>query len=115
MNRLNGFVLLGVRPGGGIFTGQDIDLLTLLFDQAAFAIENTALYEEQSTRIRKMYRADRLVILGQLAAGVAHEIRNPLTSIRSSIQYLGKCMHEPDKLEMVGELMEEVDRINKIV
>jgi signal transduction histidine kinase len=116
MNRLNGFVLLGVRSGGEDFTGWDIDLLTLLFDQAAFAIENTALYEEQSARIRKMYRADRLAILGQLAAGAAHEIRNPLTSIRSSIQYLGKCMHDdPEKKEMVGELMDEVDRINKIV
>jgi signal transduction histidine kinase len=62
-----------------------------------------------------MYRADRLALLGQLAAGAAHEIRNPLTAIRSSIQYLGKCMHEPEKLEMVDELMEEVDRINKIV
>jgi signal transduction histidine kinase len=115
MNRLNGFAMLGVRSDGKSFSGEDVSLLSLLFDQAAFAIENTTLYEEQSARIKKMYRADRLAILGQLAAGAAHEIRNPLTSIRSSIQYLGRDMHDPDKLEMVGELMEEVDRINKIV
>ena len=114
-NRLSGFVLLGRCSDGSDFSNQDIELFRLLFDQAAFAIENTALYEEQSTRIRKMYRADRLAILGQLAAGAAHEIRNPLTSIRSTIQYLGKGMKEPDKLEMIDELMEEVDRINKIV
>jgi signal transduction histidine kinase len=115
MNRLNGFAMLGSRSDGRSFSGEDINLLSLLFVQAAFAIENTTLYEEQSARIKKMYRADRLAILGQLAAGAAHEIRNPLTSIRSSIQYLGKDMREPGKLEMVGELMEEVDRINKIV
>jgi signal transduction histidine kinase len=115
INRLNGFVLLGKRFDGNDFSDQEIDLLNLLFYQVAFAIENTALYEEQSVRIRKMYRADRLALLGQLAAGAAHEIRNPLTAIRSTIQYLGKGMHDPDKLEMVDELMEEVDRINKIV
>ncbi|MDR1221935.1 MAG: histidine kinase [Tannerella sp.] len=115
MNRLNGFVMLGARSDGKVFFGQDIDLLSLLFDQAAFALENTALYEEQSARIKKMYRADRLAILGQLAAGAAHEIRNPLTAIRSSIQYLAKGMRDSDKVEMISELMEEVDRINKIV
>jgi signal transduction histidine kinase len=115
MNRLNGFVMLGARSDRKTFSGHDIDLLSMLFDQAAFALENTTLYEEQSARIKKMYRADRLAILGQLAAGAAHEIRNPLTAIRSSIQYLARGMRDPDKLEMVGELMEEVDRINKIV
>ncbi len=115
MNRVSGLVFLGRRSDEHDFTKQDIDLLTLLFDQAAFAIENTSLYEEQSARIKKMYRADRLAILGQLAAGAAHEIRNPLTAIRSTIQYLGKGIQDPDKLEMVNELMEEVDRINKIV
>ncbi|MDR0700178.1 MAG: histidine kinase [Tannerella sp.] len=115
INRLNGFILLGKCSDGNDFSGQEIDLLNLLFHQAAFAIENTALHEEQSARIRKMYRADRLALLGQLAAGAAHEIRNPLTAIRSTIQYLGKGVHDPDKLEMVDELMDEVDRINKIV
>jgi signal transduction histidine kinase len=115
INRLTGFVLLGKRADGKKFSRQDIDLLNILFDQAAFAIENTSLYEEQSARIKKMYRADRLAILGQLAAGAAHEIRNPLTAIRSTIQYIGKGMNDLDKLKMIDELMEEVDRINKIV
>ena len=115
MNRLNGFVFLGRRSDGKSISGEDANLLKLLFDHAAFAIENTALYEEQSARIRKMYRADRLALLGELAAGAAHEIRNPLTTIRSTVQYLGKGMQDPDKLDMVNELMEEVDRINKIV
>ena len=116
MNRMRGFVCLGKKSDGNNFTGHDLNLLTLLFDQAAFAIENTTLYEEQGSRIKKMYRADRLAILGQLAAGAAHEIRNPLAAIRSTIQYLSKGMkNDPDSLEMANELMEEVDRINKIV
>lgn len=63
-----------------------------------------------------MYRTDRLATLGELAAGAAHEIRNPLTAIRSTIQYLSKDFSaDPVKSEMVTELISEVERINKIV
>lgn len=115
MNRLSGFVFIGKKTDGSDFNDNELEVLTLLLDQAAFAIEHSTLYEEQSVRIKKMYRADRLAILGQLAAGAAHEIRNPLTSIRSTMQYIEKDIKDPQKLEMVQELMEEVDRINKIV
>ena len=115
MNRLSGLVFIGKKINGKDFHQEELDLLSLLLDQAAFAIENAILYEEQSLRIKKMYRADRLAILGQLAAGAAHEIRNPLTAIRSTIQYLGKEIQDPEKVEMINELMDEVDRINKIV
>ena len=55
-----------------------------------------------------MYRADRLAILGQLAAGAAHEIRNPLTSIRGTIQYVQKDIKDPVKVKMTSELLNEV-------
>ena len=87
-----------------------------MFNQAAFAIEHASLYEIQSERIKKMYRTDRLATLGELAAGAAHEIRNPLTAIRSTIQYLSKDFSaDPVKSEMATELISEVERINKIV
>ena len=54
--------------------------------------------------------------MGELAAGAAHEIRNPLTAIRSTIQYLSKDFNaDPTKKEMMDELISEVERINKIV
>ena len=63
-----------------------------------------------------MYRTDRLATLGELAAGAAHEIRNPLTSIRSAIQYLSKDYNnDPGKSEMFTEIINEVERINKIL
>jgi signal transduction histidine kinase len=116
MNHISGAVFLGKKADGTAFDRQEIDLFSLLFDQAAFAIEHASLYDIQRERIRKMYRTDRLATLGELAAGAAHEIRNPLTSIRSAIQYLSKDFHnEPVKSEMITEIINEVERINKIL
>ena len=116
MNHISGTIFVGQKTNGTAFTREELDLLFLLFNQAAFAIEHASLYEMQSERIRKMYRTDRLATLGELAAGAAHEIRNPLTAIRSTIQYLSKDFKDdPVKSEMVVELISEVERINKIV
>lgn len=116
MNHISGIVLLSKKTDGTRFSNQEIKLLSLLFNQATFAIEHASLYEIQSKRLKKMYRTDRLATLGELAAGAAHEIRNPLTAIRSTIQYLSKDFkNDPVKSEMITELISEVERINKIV
>jgi two-component system, NtrC family, sensor kinase len=116
LNRLTGILLLGSdRPGWG-FGRSDVELLNLLASQASLAFENAALYRAQRERLDRLYRAERLAAVGQLAAGVAHEIRNPLTAIRSTMQYLlrGLDPAEP-RHQLVEELLNEVDRINSTV
>jgi len=115
MNRVTGLVCLRSKASGAKFNREEIELLTTLLGQASLAFENAYLYQQQKSRLRKMYRADRLATLGQLAAGAAHEIRNPLTSIRSTIQYLQKTIKEEAKKELVSGLIQEVDRINEII
>ncbi len=116
MNHISGTVCLGRKNDDMPFQAEEIESLSLIFNQAAFAIEHASLYELQKDRIRKMYRTDRLATLGELAAGAAHEIRNPLTSIRSTIQYLAKDFsNDPGKSEMIAEVINEVERINKIL
>ena len=116
MNQINGTIFLGKKTDGAPFTEQELNLLSILINQATFAIEHASRYEQQTERLKKMYRTDRLATLGELAAGAAHEIRNPLTAIRSTIQYLSKDFSaDPVKSEMVTELISEVERINKIV
>lgn len=115
MNRLTGLVCLGPKSSADKITGDQIELLRTLLAQAALAFENAYLYQQQKVRLKKMYRADRLATLGQLAAGAAHEIRNPLTSIRSTIQYLSKSLEDSKARGLIGGLIGEVDRINGII
>ncbi|MGZ4033201.1 MAG: PAS domain-containing sensor histidine kinase [Tumebacillaceae bacterium] len=58
-------------------------------------------------------RSDRLTLVGQLAAGVAHEIRNPLTSIKGFVQLLRA--NQTDKPHYYDIILSELDRINFIV
>lgn len=113
-NHLAGILLLGAsrdwRP-----SRRDAELLLQFANQASLAFQNATLYEEQRRRLDKLHRADRLAAVGQLAASVAHEVRNPLTAIRSTIQYLGQSFEDSAKRELVNELIDEVDRIDHTV
>jgi signal transduction histidine kinase len=82
-----------VRP----FTEKQIELVTTFADQAAIAIENVRLFDEVQARTRELTKSleelrttqDRLVqtqklaLLGQLTAGIAHEIKNPLNFVNN--------------------------------
>lgn len=92
------------------FADEEITLLTSLADLCAIAIENARIHENVVTLEEQIRQADRLAAVGELAAGVAHEIRNPLTVIKMIFDS-GSSLSGKD----IQVIREELDRMNKIV
>jgi signal transduction histidine kinase len=96
----------------GVFDLDDIDLFRQLSSQAARAVEASQVYERVKER-------DRLAAIGEMAAGLAHEIRNPLGAIKGAAQLLvgpdGEPLDLADSGEFLHIIIEEVDRLNNVV
>lgn len=64
----------------------------------------------------EILRMDRLVSLGELSSGIAHEIRNPLAGIKTTAQALGEEMEQDDpKREYLNRITKEIDRLNDLL
>jgi two-component system, NtrC family, sensor histidine kinase HydH len=93
------------------FSSDEIELFRGVAASIGVTLRNSQVYERMKER-------ERLAALGQMAAGLAHEIRNPLGSIKGAAQVLqpiGQESHDPGLTEFLDIIVEEVDRLNKIV
>ena len=106
--KLQGFINLKGSTSKVIFAKRERDLLTTLAAQLAVGISNAQVY-------KRMQQNDRLIALGEMATGLAHEIRNPLGAIKAAAQFLEPETMEAEDQEVFGIILEEVERLNNVV
>lgn len=145
-NRLIGAMLLGQKRSGELFVHEDLELLGTIANQAAVALENAAGYEEiermnrelerrveeRTTDLRRaleekeqtqqhLIRSESLAAIGQLVAGTAHELNNPLAGAASLVESsIEELREQPDAvsedvLEDLRFSLKELHRAGSIV
>ncbi|SMQ82062.1 PAS domain S-box-containing protein [Bacillus sp. OV166] len=77
------------------------------------AIRNDITERKKTEEV--LHRQDKLAAVGQLAAGVAHEIRNPLTSMKGYAEFLQLDEKDPERMEFLSIILDEIERVNTIV
>ncbi len=122
--RLEGVVMLDETRGPRTFTPEWLELATAMVAQVGLSIANARLYdslrqsyEEVAHTRAEMVKRERLAGLGELAATVAHEVRNPLGVIFNATTSLSRIVNgsSPEGSTLVGIVREECERLNQIV
>ncbi len=125
-----GVIVADNAISGKEITDLDLEFLQLLANVSANAIENSQLYQELQHRLddlrkaarrqkedqKLLLRMERLSIMGETAAVVAHELRNPLVAIGGFARTLHRSLPESDvNRQYAAIITEEVDRLERII
>ena len=104
------------RDGGEIFLGATVSPLRDMRDNVIGRVINFQDLTELRRLEQQSRRAERLATVGQLAAGVAHEIRNPLASISGSIELLRQAPQaSEDDRTLMAIVHREIQRLNVLI
>ncbi len=107
-DRIVGLLALGSEQVTAPYSTEELASLISIAEACAVVIGSSQEYEKRRQR-------DRLVAIGELAAGMAHEIRNPLGAIKGAAQCLDPSQLPKDAIEFVDVIVEEVDRLNNVL
>lgn len=86
--------------------GDEISALSLAFNTMAARLRDV---------IDRTVQTEKMAVLGQFATGVAHEVRNPLATMKTTVQSLSRDEPDPDRRDLLVDLETEVDRLNRVV
>ena len=108
--------VLALDAASASLTPDARSIISLLADQVAIAIDDSRLFEENLRLERELAERERLASLGRMAATVAHEIKNPLSAIKS----IAQVMREDESLRAeyerdLGLIVGETDRLSQSV
>jgi len=114
--KLTGILSLGRARRGLPIASDSLDQLMIVANEIGSAVEKSKIIEEKLQLERKMYENEKLSSLGRLSTSVAHEVKNPLSSIKTIVQVMREDLRKNDPLqEDLAIIVNEIDRLTKVV
>jgi len=117
-DRLLGFIVLGEKISGQIYTQEDLNVFQVLASQAALAIENAQFYEEAKKMQEQIAQAEKMATIGTMADGLSHQINNRLYALSliagdtiDTIKLTDTSKCTPEVREMIGHINHALERI----
>lgn len=104
-NRLLGFLVLGAKNNRSIYTREDMQTFDILSHQTALAIENCYILEERKQTIERLFHADKLAMVGGMAEGLAHQMKNRINNFS-----LASKMMQMEIGDFMGQQRELLER-----
>ncbi|HTB75721.1 MAG TPA: HAMP domain-containing sensor histidine kinase [Polyangiaceae bacterium] len=114
--RTLGWLSVGRKRGGALFTSDDVDLLGTIVNQAGLALAHAHSYAELERRRQQQaaaWQTERLALVETVAAEIAHEVRYPINFFRSVFRR--DAANATLDAEEVDIGCEEVDRLERLV
>jgi len=106
---LIGVILVGPKRDASLITPQELALFKALSNQLGIAYLNHRINQQNIS-------TDRIKLVGTMSANLAHEIKNPMTSIRALVEMLPTTSRKQEVLQKISEIIpNEIDRITKII
>lgn len=113
---LIGLLALGRTRRGLPLPSDNLDQLMIIANQIGSAIGKSKLIDEKLKLERKIYENEKLSSLGRLSTSVAHEVKNPLSSIKTIVQVMREDLkHDAVVQEDLSIIVDEIDRLSKVV
>jgi two-component system sporulation sensor kinase A len=111
-----GWLLLGEKYSGGLFLSEETALIEAACGQLAMAIDNLCLIQSKLALEREMQHREKLAAIGQLAATVAHDIRNPITGAKCLLQQVEEELNGmPQGKEYIQLALEDLGRVEESI
>ncbi|MDD5618210.1 MAG: histidine kinase N-terminal 7TM domain-containing protein, partial [Candidatus Omnitrophica bacterium] len=113
--KLTGILSFGRKKSDADYSREDLDILYPLAGTLAIAISNAKLLKQIAKARAEASQKEKMATIGTLAAGMAHEIRNPITTIRTFADFLPEKAADEEFVATFNKLVpKEIDRVDNI-
>ncbi|MCU0651983.1 MAG: ATP-binding protein [Candidatus Omnitrophica bacterium] len=117
-DKFMGFIVLGDKLSGQIYTEDDLNVFQVLASQAALAIENAQFYDEAQEMQSQIAQAEKMATIGTMADGLSHQINNRFYALSliagdtiDTIKLMDTTKCTPEVKEMIDSVSHALDRI----